>query len=368
MRILHIINDFSTGGTQRFLANLILEDIKINNNQHHVLILKISNDSLINVLIENDIKFHYLYDGRIKLLKSFRFCKTFKPEILQTWLYISDLYGLFLKLFFHKSKLFWNIRNGMPNKSNISSLSWFSARLSCLFSFIPNKIISPSEKSINEHIIFGFNRNKFILIPNFINSKYILLYNDNSLINRSKNDFVTYGIVSRFDKQKGIDTLLLAINNLPKNLKIKFIFIGTGLNDINLKYLLKQLDIVKLNYDILFENKSENLFEFYTKIDFHISSSNSEAFPNAVMESMYFGKPNIVTNTGDSRKILSNFGYVLNTKDYQKLSDYIFSTMNLYFDNFISYKKLSYSCHKHIASNYSLTNTLYKYNLDWKNS
>ena len=86
------------------------------------------------------------------------------------------------------------------------------------------------------------------------------------------------------------------------------------------------------------------------------------------MESMYFGKPNIVTNTGDSRKILSNFGYVLNTKDYQKLSDYIFSTMNLYFDNFISYKKLSYSCHKHIASNYSLTNTLYKYNLEWKNS
>ncbi len=367
MRILHIINDFSTGGTQRFLANLILEDTKINNNQHRVLILKISNDNLINVLIENDIKFHYFYNGKITLLKSIRFCKTFKPEIIQTWLYISDMFGLLFKLLFIRSKLFWNIRNGLPNKSTISSLSWFSARVSSLFSFIPNIIICPSEKSINEHKRFGFNHKNFILIPNFINSKYSFLYNDNLIFNKSQSDHVTYGIISRFDKQKGIDTLLLAINNLPKNLKIKFILVGTGLNEINLKNLLKQLNIVKLNYEIFFEEKSDNLYGFYTKIDFHISSSNSEAFPNAVMESMYFGKPNIVTDTGDSRKIVSSFGYVLNTNDYHKLSDYISYTMNLYFNNYITYKNLSYSCHKHIANNYSLTNTINKYNLVWKN-
>ena len=368
MRILHIINDFSTGGTQRFLANLILEDIKINDNQHCVLILKRSNDNLINVLIENNIKFHYFYDNTFKPFSAISFCYAFEPEIIQTWLYISDLVGLFFKLFFWRSKLFWNIRNGLPDKSKISNLSWFSARVSSFFSCVPNKIISPSENSINEHIDFGFNPSKFKLIPNFISSKYSFLCNDEIIINRSQNDFVTYGIISRFDKQKGIDTLLLAISSLPKNLRIKFIFVGSGLNDTNFRLLLKQLNIIKLNYDVLFEGKSENLFGFFSKIDFHISSSNSEAFPNAVMESMYFGKPNIVTNTGDSRKIVSNYGYVLNVKDYQKLSDYIFNTMNFYFEDFNAYKKLSLSCHKHISDNYSLVNTIFKYNLEWEKS
>jgi glycosyltransferase involved in cell wall biosynthesis len=369
MNILHIINDFTTGGSQKMLSKLISED-KNKFNNHFVIILVNKTDEIILQLKNNNISFLFFFD-RNNIFSSFQVFKlliSLKPDVIQTWLYISDFVGIFFKLFSPNSRLVWNIRNGMPVKQNISLHSYIAAKLCVYFSSYCEKIICPSFESIKGHIQFGYPANKFVYIPNFIDSKYLISFSGAELSKQKKDTTVNFGFLSRYDEQKGVDVLIKAIDCLPPNLNIKFSFIGTGLYKENIQKLLKNLGIEKLNYDINFKSKTNDIQFFFQEINFHISTSRSEAFPNAVFESMFFGKPNIATKAGDSEYIISNLGCLVEINNHIMLAKSIEYFTNFYNKEFESYISLALKCNAKIMNDFNLQNVLNKYNNVWLNN
>ena len=64
-------------------------------------------------------------------------------------------------------------------------------------------------------------------------------------------------------------------------------------------------------------------------IDIHIlSSSYGEGFPNVVAEAMSHGTPCVVTNVGDSSKIVGNTGWVVKPNDSKKMAKAIREAIN----------------------------------------
>ena len=97
-------------------------------------------------------------------------------NILQTWLYHSDLISSFYSLFLHKSKrenIIWTIHNNNLELFKIGFLTKFVVYLCAILSHIsPKKIVSVSKSSIKAHTKFGYNK-KIFYIPQFLKQKII---------------------------------------------------------------------------------------------------------------------------------------------------------------------------------------------------
>jgi glycosyltransferase involved in cell wall biosynthesis len=365
MRILNIVNDLSVGGAQKMLLRLVVQDTKLNDNQHIILVLKWTDDC-IRFSSSDGFEVYYLFKGVKATFCAFIRIYKFQPNVIQSWLYISDLISLFFKLILPCSKLVWNIRNGRPSRRIISRYSFFSAWICSKLSFVPSTILSPSKTAISEHIEFGYCKKNFVYIPNFIDPVYVH-YMTNLSKDIAKKQTIIFGVVTRFDEQKGLDTLLSAISKLPLDLNIRFHFIGNGMTKENIVKKLEVLHLPNPSYEFCCRTKRDNLIEFYQEIDFHISPSKSEAFPNAVFESMYMGKPNIATNAGDSDLLISDIGFLINVNDPEALSGAIMKCVALYNCSFKEYQNLATLSHQRIKTSFSLSKVLKQYNDVWKN-
>lgn len=133
--------------------------------------------------------------------------------------------------------------------------------------------------------------------------------------------------------QNGIDTSMLnknLINKNKKDLQIKlgipqnktiYITVSNGTPLKNIEFLLhffeKQVDkilIITGNYmskndtksykNILFTGHINNIYEYYMAADIFISASYWEGLPNAVMESLLFGTPCLLSDIPMHREIL----------------------------------------------------------------
>jgi len=166
---------------------------------------------------------------------------------------------------------------------------------------------------------------KSIFPPSFVeeknfNKKYV-----------SNNNLFILGTVCRLSKEKGLSEFLRSIaklkSNLKSNLKLKFIIIGDGPEENNLKKLSIKLGIEK---NIIFHG-----FLNYKKIkqklktfDIYINCSHFEGFPNSVVESLSNGIPVLASQShGGINDIINNkkLGYIYKNED-----DLMKTLLNLY--------------------------------------
>lgn len=120
--------------------------------------------------------------------------------------------------------------------------------------------------------------------------------------------------VGRLDKNKSQDLLIKAFSNVKKN-GWRLVFIGDGVEKNNYINLTKRLGLEPL---VTFVGNSTEVYDYYNSSKIFAFTSQSEGFPNVLIEAMYFELPCISTNcpSGPSEIINDNSnGFLIPVND-----------------------------------------------------
>ena len=136
---------------------------------------------------------------------------------------------------------------------------------------------------------FIFNKNKLIIIPNWVDSKKI---------HQSKKRANKVLVIGRMEKQKNFELIINSLKNTEFDLDI----FGEG----SLKSKLKEASKNSNNINFLGIKPHEELMNEYEKYQFYISLSSHEGNPKTTLEAMGSGCIVIVSNIPNNREIVSH--------------------------------------------------------------
>lgn len=142
-------------------------------------------------------------------------------------------------------------------------------------------------------------KEKLTILPNPLSSELI----NNKKINTRKENIVLN--VGRLDKNKSQDLLIRAFSNI-KNDGWRLIFVGEGEEKQNYINLTKSLG---LESQVLFVGNSKSVYDYYNSSKIFAFTSQSEGFPNVLIEAMFFELPCISTNCPSGPSDIINDGY-----------------------------------------------------------
>lgn len=358
MNIMHLIPSLGSGGAERMLLRIAHNDLR---NKHTIIIIRnIDQNSVFYNIDQTQIKLYSLEYSTFKNIFSaikryLIYLDIHRPDVVQTWMYHSNIMGGVLAYIKGYRNIVWNIRSAEISyrsmKKKTILLVFFEAFLSY---FVPKKIVSCSRRAIEVHKNIFYCKNKFIYIPNGIQDDCII---DSKVINNIK---PVIGLVARLDSQKNHTNFLESLKYIEH--PICFILIGRGVDSIK----LSEYDIKK-NISVTLLGEVTDVFSLYDSFDFLILPSiYGEAFPNVLMEAMSRGVVCISSDVGDSLSIISSSGYrIENPHSPLSIARAIICAVEDFEFDHVSYQQKSNSSILRIRSNYRIIDSIKKYNRAW---
>jgi glycosyltransferase involved in cell wall biosynthesis len=261
--------------------------------------------------------------------------RDWKPDVVQTWMYHADLLGGLAAKTAGVKRIVWGIRHSSLDAKVDTRKTVFIARLNAVLSrWIPNAIVSCSERAAALHKKLGYKAALFSVIPN----GYPL--NEFKPDEKQRKAFrerlgiapqtVVFGNASRFDPQKDHASLLQAFGMLKKarpDSDILLLLCGRNVDAENavLTRAIRENDVRGLVFLI---GKQSDMPGFMNAVDYLVlSSSHGEAFPNVLAEAMACGKPCVSTDVGDAGDIIGDTGWLVPPSEPKILAGAMFEAL-----------------------------------------
>lgn len=361
MKVIHIISGLTQGGAESALFRLLTYNPPA--NVQHIVISLTGKDVYGPRFEAEGIQVFALAMPRrritLKGLQSlWRIIRREKPDVVQTWMYHSDLIGGIVARLAGVKKIFWGVvhfnlgREVTPSSTRI--VAWLCALVS---SFIPYAIISCSEKAIAIHRRIGYS-NKFRYIPlGFDMNELVVDTTARSAVRRkwslTEND-VVIGCVARWDPQKDHRNLLTAFASVSIQYpSVKCVLIGPRMNPENEELLQMVHEVYGNGNNLLLSGVADSIPSVMNALDIHILPSLGEAFPNVVAEAMGCGTPCVVTDVGDASIIVDNTGWVVPSANSKALAEAIGTALELKRDH-LDWQLRKEACRLRVIENYSM--------------
>lgn len=248
-----------------------------------------------------------------------------RPDIVQTWLYHSDLIGG-LAARAAGVPVVWNIRQSnldpAVNKPSTLRIVGICARLS---GWLPSRIICGSEAARIAHEKAGFNAGKLTVIPNGFD---LDVFRPDRTARPALGEELAIpghgllvGRIGRFDPQKDHRTFVEAAPRIAAAATgAYFLMAGQGITWDNAE-LAGWIHETGLADRFRLLGKRDDLARLNAALDLAVSSSVGEGFPNVVGEAMASGVVCVVTDVGDSSRIVGDTGRVVPPRDPAALGD-----------------------------------------------
>ena len=170
MRIVHIITGLSTGGAEMMLYKLLS---RMDRNEFDCEVISLTDLGQVAEKISSlGIHVHALgmKRGRPHPILLFRLASLLRdksPDLVQTWLYHSDLIGGIAAKIAGNIRIFWSIRqSNIDSDSNKRSTVLTARTCAMLSKWVPEIIICCSQSAKASHLDLGYAENKMIVIPN----------------------------------------------------------------------------------------------------------------------------------------------------------------------------------------------------------
>ena len=135
VKIAHIITTLERGGAQKILTEITKTDK--HNKIEHLIICLAYKTNYSEKLIRNGFNIKHLsgnsiFKFPIVLLNLLRIIFIYKPDLINTWLYHSDLIGSICKIFYPKIPIIWSVHHaskGLVLESIHTKISYFIASI-----------------------------------------------------------------------------------------------------------------------------------------------------------------------------------------------------------------------------------------------
>lgn len=308
------------------------------------------------------------------ITKLWRLLRFYRPSVLQTWLYHADLLGFMIGKSAGTKTICWNIRcsNMELYERNLSSYSVM--KFCSLLAPFPDAIVTNSRQAKEFHRSLGYRAKTWKIIPNGFDLKKFrpdenaradlleelgLSYDASGTVKNSSDDFLIFiGLIARFAPVKDHETFIkaacLLIEDRPE---AHFIMAGKGVEPQN-ESLIRQIPGTLLGHFHLLGERSD-IPRITAALDIAcLTSAYGEGFPNTVGEAMACGIPCVVTDVGDSARIVADTGIVVPPKDHRALAAAWEKLIDLKKEG---RKKLGLAARERISNHFELSRVVEQY-------
>ena len=330
MKIVFLVRSLNYGGAER---QLTLLSKGLRQRGHDVVVVVFySGGPLEKELVDAQVRVRPLNKrGRWEvfgfLIRLIQVLREERADILHGYLHDANLMTMIPKFLTLCTKVVWGVRCSHIDLRQYDWLAWVEFKVNCWLSILPDAIIANSHVGRDYHLALGYPAEKTVVIPNGIDTER---FRPNPLARRRireewgiKEQEELIGLVGRLDPMKDHPIFIEAAALLAKRRsEIRFVCVGGGPDEYRAE-LQRHAKQVGLEDRLLWVGIREDMPAVYTALDIAVSSSYGEGFANVIGEAMACGVPCVVTNVGDSARVVADLGEVVPPKDPAALRDAI---------------------------------------------
>jgi glycosyltransferase involved in cell wall biosynthesis len=325
--VLHLITELNTGGAEQMLFKVIC---RMDRERFRSIVVTMTERGSIGEKIAAEgFQVHELGMslGRPRLSGAWKLHRLIRRErvhILQTWLYHADLLGLLVGKISPVQRIVWGIRCSEMDLRNYRTLTAITLRICSLLSSRVDAIVVNSEEGKRVHSRIGYPPSKMVIIPNGFDTD--LFKPDPEARRRLREELglgtnaLLIGLVARFDPMKDHDSFFKAAALLSSQEDVHFVLAGKGMVPENKDIASRLKTAFEGRVHLL--GLREDIPGITAGLDIATScSAYGEGFSNTIGEAMACGVPCVVTNVGDSAKIIGDTGLVIPPRDPVALAE-----------------------------------------------
>lgn len=248
-----------------------------------------------------------------------------RPNLVQTWMYHADLIGGVAARLAGVRRVVWALRNsnlsqGLNKRSTLNVVSICSA----ISPWIPQHILSCSNRAAGIHAQFGYPRDKIKVIANgFDLGAYRPDVKAKGSVKKElglPTDSLLVGLMARYDSQKNHAGFIVAAAQISRAIpNVHYILAGASVDESNVE-LKAMIAAHGLEKYVHLLGRRDDMSRLMASLEILASPSHGEAFPNVLGEAMACGVPCVVTDVGDSAEIVGETGRVVEPGDMDGLA------------------------------------------------
>jgi glycosyltransferase involved in cell wall biosynthesis len=239
-----------------------------------------------------------------------------RPHLIQTWMYHADLLGGLAAKLRSRVPVIWGIRRGTLDLRRLKAGTYLAGRFCAATSgWLPAHIICCSEAALEAHAKIGYQRSRMSVIPNGFDTEHFRPDLDAYRSLRAELDLpadaLLVGLSGRFDPAKDHQNFVRAAGLVAqRSSALHFVLCGEGMTWDNSALCVWLRATGHAERFSLLGVRSD-MPHVSAALDVLVSSSVIEGFPNVVGEAMACAVPCVVTNVGESARIVADTGWVV---------------------------------------------------------
>lgn len=238
-----------------------------------------------------------------------------QPDVVYAFMGPASLMALTSRFGHARVRVAWGLRS---SNIDLSQYGWFARivrRAEAGLSRSADLIIANSDAGVRQAEADGFATRRMIMIGNGINTEVFQhrpgvraeVRRELGVPSQAR----LVGMVARIDPMKGYEILLQAAALVSRGRPdVHFVLAGGGsAQDLaRLQAMAASLGITAIVHWL---GRVDDVTRVYCALDVATSASSSEGFSNAIGEAMACGLPCVVTDVGDSSRIVADTGVVV---------------------------------------------------------
>jgi glycosyltransferase involved in cell wall biosynthesis len=326
IKVAHITTGLETGGAEVQLMRLISA---LDKDKFEMMVISMDRETyLADRIRELGVTVHSLTLRKQPhaLWQGYKKLKEFNPDVIHGTMYQGGVFGTLCSPFLKKRPhVIWTVHEPLEHYDQEPLRKRLQLRLWGLMSGMPECLMYVSHLNKEQHVPYGFNNKKAIVIPNGVDTSRFGPARDKGLAIRKElgipDDCIVIGKTARYHRQKNHEGFLRSAALLAKKHdNVRFMLVGTNVDENN-ETLTGLVQSLGLEGKVYMLGNREDIPEIVNAYDVATLTSLGEAFPLTLGEAMVSAVPCVATDVGDNAYIIDDTGYVVPVADDQAMAD-----------------------------------------------